>query len=330
VDFYSADWSSLSTRWSLRDVIYRATLIAPSEVATQTMKSKSCSVMQRMLEDSEKRTEVLWKGGDEMKLLVGRFRRRGDDALAWTYSASPSNRSFCLGIPELDCRGLGKYVWGSLDHVTLAPENQIGRKRCSTMREPSNFHKFNRVYFKPESPHSELRIYLRNRNEQPILICECLPEQSHAFSRSGGYYVIIPSSMVLKGSGSGSEAAAMLFLPYGSAKKPLEKFLVVVGSEQTDDNEPIVWCVVENRADEQLLKSEYQRLRYRFHEVLERHRNATSDVSIKPHFRRLDRKSIRLSDESSIYILARKRMGILSLHIAMKFDTVEAEVNVVT
>jgi hypothetical protein len=76
------------------------------------------------------------------------------------------------------------------------------------------------------------------------------------------------------------------------------------GEETNGDDEPAVWCVLEKRADEQLLEAEYENLGYRFHEFLE----PTSDVS-EPQFQRLDRKRLRFSDGRSICILVRKRMG---------------------
>ncbi len=43
VDFYSADWTNHDSRWSLRDVTYRTTLIAPSpDVSTTDIASLKC------------------------------------------------------------------------------------------------------------------------------------------------------------------------------------------------------------------------------------------------------------------------------------------------
>jgi hypothetical protein len=133
VDFYSADWSNLGTLWSLKDVSYRATLVDSSDITTQTTSPGSSSVIQNMLERSDKRVKVLRCGGDEMEVLLGRFTQKGIDVLAWTYYSTSSNRSFRMGIPEFLYHGLRKYLRSSLDKVTLVTRNQIGQKRRSSM-----------------------------------------------------------------------------------------------------------------------------------------------------------------------------------------------------
>ncbi len=277
--------------------------------------------MRQIYQAAEKRVEVLT--GD-MRLFAGRFGREGDEMLAWTYCAAPSNRSFCLGIPEPGCRGLRRYLQDSPRNVPVASDDKAIRRRRSAVLEPSKFGEFNNVVLKPESRHPQLRIYFRCPKEQPILITKCLPEQNHAFCQPGGYYVIIPSSRGTWGSSTVSEGAGMLFLPYGSAGKPLEKFLVVVGSQQANpDSQSIVWCVVENNADEQMLELDYQRHGFSVWSVFSQHRKSPSAQPFPP----INRETIRLSDGSSLDMLVRKRMGVMSLHITMTLDRVQPDVD---
>jgi hypothetical protein len=72
-----------------------------------------------------------------------------------------------------------------------------------------------------------------------------------------------------------------------------------------------------------MLESDYKRHGFGFWSVFSRHRKSPSDEPSPP----INRESIRLSDGSTLDILVRKRMGVMSLHISMTANRVQPDVD---